>query len=186
MRPFFVVEFLSLLLFGPHLTMPVAAAGALFRGLTAQPARQPWRIAADAATVIAAVQAAGWAHRTVGVTIGDPTWPWQTLPIAAGVIGYGLVMGIVAHVLTPIIQTRRLNRAGFARLLEGWPLYFVGASIAAALAEVISVRSWMLLPVAAVPVYFAYRAFRDYENRLEHEQRHRAVIDSMPQGVCVV
>jgi diguanylate cyclase (GGDEF)-like protein/PAS domain S-box-containing protein len=185
MRPFFVVEFISLLLFGPHLTMPVAAAGALARGWMAQPWR-PWRVALDAATAIASVQAAGWAHRTLGGTIGDFTWPSQAVPMAAGVVAYALVTGASTGIVAPLFARRRIAWRSLWRLLHGGPLYVIGASIAAGLAEVFSARAWALLPVAAVPVCFAYLAYREYEKRLQHERRHRDVIDSMPQGICVV
>jgi PAS domain S-box-containing protein len=182
-----VIVFTSLLIFGPHATMLVATAGILMRGLSdRQGSQRRWRMLLKAATVMASLQAAGWAHRALGGTIGDFTWPWQAVPIAAGVVGYCIVTSAPVDVLVPLVTKRPINRSWPRRVLQGCPMYFIGASLAVGLVEVIVRESWELLPVAAVPVYLAYRVYRDYENRLEHEHRHREVIDSLTQGMCVV
>jgi diguanylate cyclase (GGDEF)-like protein/PAS domain S-box-containing protein len=186
MRPSFVAEFTSLLLFGPQVTMLVAAAGAATRALADRHAQRPWRALLDTATAITAVQAAGWAARTLGGTTGHFVWPWQAVPVAASAVGYAFVITVTTTLVTQLIAKRPINRSSLSGLLAGWPIYILGATIAAGLAQVMSSQSWELLPVAAVPLYLSYRVYRDYENRLEHEHRHRRVIDSLRQGMCVV
>src|SRR5260221_6487675 len=67
MPPSFVIEFISLLLFGTGPTMLVAAAGALIRGRLAssQPFDSPRHVFLNTFTVIAAALAAGLAHRAL-------------------------------------------------------------------------------------------------------------------------
>ena len=45
---------------------------------------------------------------------------------------------------------------------------------------------WELLPVAAVPLFFALRTYGDYMGRLDDAHRRSEVIDSLEQGMCVV
>src|SRR5206468_2303854 len=73
-----------------------------------------------------------------------------------------------------------------ANLLHGCPSYFIGASIAVALVEAIDHRAWEILPVAAVPLYFAYRAHCAHVSRIEEGDHHREVVDSLEQGMSVV
>ena len=78
MPPSFVIDFTSLLLFGPHPTMLVAAAGTITQGLAdSQRAHPPRRMLSNAATVMVATQAAGFAHQALGGTMGHFMWPWQ-------------------------------------------------------------------------------------------------------------
>src|SRR6266850_7384141 len=64
MPPSFVVDFISLLLLGPHATMLVVTAGTVTEGLTDSDRSHPIRrMLVNAATVMAAIQAAGAAYR---------------------------------------------------------------------------------------------------------------------------
>ena len=45
---------------------------------------------------------------------------------------------------------------------------------------------WEVVPVAAVPLYFAYRAYCAHVIRLDEEHRRREVIGSLDQGMSVV
>src|SRR5688572_7539083 len=82
----FVIDFTSLLLLGPNLTMLVALAGTVTQRLTdsdrSDPAR---RTLVNAAALMVAIQAAGFAHRALGGTLGNFTWPGQGVPIAVAV-----------------------------------------------------------------------------------------------------
>src|SRR5437867_3239367 len=67
MPPSFVIDFLSLLLLGPHATMLVVAAETVTEGLTDSQRSHPIRrTLLNAATVMAAMQAAGSAYRVLG------------------------------------------------------------------------------------------------------------------------
>ena len=62
----------------------------------------------------------------------------------------------------------------------------MGAAVAAGIVEIIAHRMWELLPVAAVPLSFAYLAYRDYLARLENDNRRGEIIESLDQGVSVI
>src|SRR6266850_2265604 len=71
MRPSFVVDFISLVFLGPHATMLVVTAGTVTEGLTDSSRTHPIRrTLLNAATVMAAIQAAGAAYRALGGTMG--------------------------------------------------------------------------------------------------------------------
>ena len=187
MPPSFVIAFSALLLFGPHLAMFVAAVAALTPSFDSSPRNYPLgRMLAELAIALTAIEAAGMANTALGGTTGGFAWPWQALPITAAVIGYHVTQGTLAEVVVPWIARRPLNPSWRKHAFRGFPLYMVGASIAAALAEAIGHRMWQVLPVAAASLFFAYRTYADYVIRLEHEHRRREVIDSLEEGMCVV
>src|SRR5579863_2253815 len=77
MPPSFVIDFTSLLLFGPLATMLVATAGTITQGLAESPrSHQPRRMLLNAATITVAIQVAGLVHRALGGTLGNFIWPW--------------------------------------------------------------------------------------------------------------
>jgi diguanylate cyclase (GGDEF)-like protein/PAS domain S-box-containing protein len=185
--PSFVIDFISLLLLGPHATMLVATAGTVTQGLTdSQPSHRPRRVLLNAATVMVAIQAAGLAHRALGGTTGHFRWPWQGVPIVAAVVAYCFVKCASAEIVVPLFTKLPVNRSWRKSMLRGFPSYFIGASLAVGLAELIDHQLWEVLPVAAVPLFFTYRAYCSHLNRLEEEHRRREVIESLDQGMCVV
>jgi diguanylate cyclase (GGDEF)-like protein/PAS domain S-box-containing protein len=187
MPPSFVIDFASLLLLGPNATMLVATAGTVTQGLSDSQRSHPTRrMLLNAATGMVATQAAGLAHWALGGTMGHFTWPWQGVPIAAAVVGYCFVKGASAEVIVPLFTRQPVNRSWPRTVLRSCPNYFIGASLAVGLVEVVDHRMWEVLPVAAVPLYFAYRAYCAYVNRLEDEHRRQEVIESLDQGMSVV
>ena len=187
MPPSFVIEFASLLLLGPNATLVVVAAGTVTQRLADPQRRHPFRrLLVSTATVMVATQAAGFAHRSLGGTPGGFVWPWQGVPIAAAVVAYCLIKGASAEIVVPLFARQPINRSWPKSMLRGCSSYFIGASFAVGLIEVIDHRMWEILPVAAVPLYFVYHAYCAQLNRLEDEQRRREVIDSLDQGMSVV
>ena len=183
----FVVDFTSLLLLGPNATMLVATAGTVTQRLTdSQRSHASRRMLSKAATVMAATQAAGFAHRALGGTMGHFIWPVQGVPIAAAVVVYCFVKSASAEIIVPLFTKQPVNGSWPKSILRGCPSYCIGASVAVGLVEVIEHRMWEVLPVAAVPLYFAYRAYCALVNRLEEERRRREVIDSVDHGMAVV
>lgn len=184
MPPFFVVEFASLLLLGPHATAGVVIAWTIaLRLVRPQPLRP---LLARAAIAITAIEAAGFAHGALGGTAGGFVWPWQGAPIAAAVVVYCLIASAASEIVVPLFARRPVNRSWPRSILRSCSSYFIGAGIAVGLAEVIDHRMWEIVPVAAVPLYFAYRAYCGHIVRLEEEQRRREVIDALDEGMAVV
>ena len=175
MPPSFVLEFAALLALGPVAALMVSGLSALIK-----------RRLANGAAVIAATAAAAYAHQALGGTTGAFAWPFQGAPIAAAVVVYVLVKVLAMQVVTPLVTRTAVNRAWPRVLLRACPTYFVGAGIAAGAVELIAHRNWHVLPVAFVPLFFAFRAYADYLSRLEDEQRRLEVMDALDHGMAVV
>jgi diguanylate cyclase (GGDEF)-like protein/PAS domain S-box-containing protein len=185
MPPAFVIIFSSLMLFGPHVAMFVAAAATLTPGfVSARTSRGQMLI--DTAIVIVATQSAGLAHQSVGNPRGEFLWPWLALSIAAAVVAYHVVQGALADLVVPFIARRTVDRSWPKRALAGGPIYLLGACVAAALVAVIDRRMWDIAPVIAASLFFAYRTYADYVHRLEEQHRRREVIDYLEQGMSVL
>jgi diguanylate cyclase (GGDEF)-like protein/PAS domain S-box-containing protein len=185
--PSFVIDFTALLLFGPYVTVLVASAGAITHEL-ADPARIPAvrRTLMQVAAVIGATLAAGLAYGLLGGRPAVFTWPWQALPIAAAFMSYGLVRAASARIIVPLATGQPVERLWVERELHDTPSYVVGASLAAMLAALIHSRMWDVLVVAAVPLYFLFRAYCSYLTRLDADIRRREVVADLDEGMAVV
>jgi diguanylate cyclase (GGDEF)-like protein/PAS domain S-box-containing protein len=183
----FVIDSAALLFLGPHAMMFVAIAGTVAHTLTdsrgAHPSR---RLLVHAATLVVATQAAGFAYLALGGPMGHFIWPWQAVPITAAVVAYCLVTSLTAEIIVPFVTRQPVNRSWPESFLRGCPSYFIGASLAAGLVEAIDHRMWDLLPLAAVPLYFAGRAYSAHLHRLEEDYRRREVLESLDHGMSVV
>jgi diguanylate cyclase (GGDEF)-like protein/PAS domain S-box-containing protein len=191
LRSSFVIEFSSLVTFGPLPTLIVAGCGVVARAVADQQRaiERPTQFGLQAARILVSLVAAAWAHAAFGGTLGRFDWPWQALPVAAAALTYCIVTSIIADIVIP-----RLERRGTLdvwhwwpqRFLETCPAYIVGASVAVGLAEMLARHKWDVLVVTAAPLYLAYRVYSDHVNRLEQEHRRGEAIESLTDGVCVV
>ena len=187
MAPSFVIDFIALLLLGPHATMLVAAAGTVTDGLTDSASTLPvGRTLSKTAIVLTAIQAAGAAHQALGGTLGHFVWPMQGVPIAAAVGAYCLVKSVAAEIVVPLVTRRPIDRAWPTNFFLGCPIYVVGASVAVAIAEVIDRQAWDVLPVIAAPLFFACRAYSRRADRPAPGDPGREVVDAFDQGLCVL
>ena len=177
----FIVDFTALLLLGPHATMLVAAASAATRGLI--DAHHPQRILGSAAVAMLAIQMAGLVFRLLGGASGQFGWPWQAIPIGAAIVAYTIVSRWSTNVLAALLMHKRGPKLD---PFSGWPAYVVGGSIAAGLSLLLEYRLWPALPVVAIPLFIASKAYADYATRLEDERRRHEVIESLDQGMAVV
>jgi diguanylate cyclase (GGDEF)-like protein/PAS domain S-box-containing protein len=182
----FVVDFTSLLLFGAHMTSLVAAAGALSQSMLGGRRNPPHRTLFNVACFVITIEATGLIYRMMGGSTGRLAWPADATPLAVAALAYFLVnSGLVALVIafTTAQSVRRVWQQNF---LWSGPNYFIGTALAAALVEMIANRMWGFLPLIAVPVYLTYRAYSVYAERLEHEHRHREIIESLSEGMAVI
>jgi diguanylate cyclase (GGDEF)-like protein/PAS domain S-box-containing protein len=184
---FFVIHFTCLLLVGPYVTMVVASVGAVaFVLADTQRTRPLGRTFVNVATVLTALQAAGLVHWVLGGTLGHFDWPWQAAPIAAAVLAYSIVLSASAEILVPLLMGQPLNPSWASRALEDCPHYVIGAGIAVGLTEVVDHRMWEVLPVAAVPLFFAHKAYCASVRQFEYEHRSLEAIESLDQGISVI
>ncbi|MGE5243758.1 MAG: putative bifunctional diguanylate cyclase/phosphodiesterase [Betaproteobacteria bacterium] len=186
MPPSFVFDFASLLLLGPHAAALVAAAGSLTPLAVSRRSQRLGRILLNTATVIVATEIAGVVYRAPAGVLRDTVWLWQAVPVAAAVLAYCFVKSLSADVVAPLITRRRVSPFRAKRVLGICPNYFIGAGLAAGLAAAIDRGIWEAVVAAAIPVYFAYRAYCEYANRLGEEYRRREVIESLGEGMCVL
>src|SRR5688572_3328705 len=183
----FVIHFATLLLFGQHVAVIVVAAGAVAYLLAdSQRSRPIERTVLNAATTMAAIQAAGIVHRLLGGTLGDFAWPWQGLPIGFAVAAYAIVHSAVAELMLPLVTGQPLNRWWPTRVLRDGPHHVIGAGLAIGLIELINNELWEVLPVAAVPLFFAHRAYCSHVSQIEYEHRSQEAIESLDEGLAVI
>ncbi|PWT83496.1 MAG: diguanylate cyclase [Blastocatellia bacterium] len=185
MPPSFVIDFASLLLFGPHATVLIATAGIAAEPL-ANPQRASRRTLVNAGAVLVAIQSAGLVHRALGVRLDKFAWPWQGIPIAAAVVGYCIARSATPKLIVPLVMRQPVRRTWLKSFLRACPTYFIGAGVSVGLVEVIENGLWTVLGVAGVPLYFGYRAYRDYVNRVEDAYRRLEVVESLDDGMSVV
>ena len=187
MRPSFVIVMAALILLGMPAAMVIAAAGEAVDGLLqgGHP-RRLVRVATRTASALVAIQFAGAVHLILGGTIGHFAWPWQALPIAAAVIAYCVGRGTTAEVVAPLVMRRPIVPEWAPHIVASCGPHAVGAALAVALAEAIAHGQWVLLPVAAVPLYLTHRAYDSYLNRHHEDHRRREVAEALVQGMVVV
>ena len=175
MPPSFVVELAALLALGPMAAVAVAVVAAGVKR----------RVISGIAAIVATA-AAIYIHQVLGGTIGAFAWPYQALPIGAAVAVYCLGRVVVAQVVAPLATRRSVNAGWWKTLGRDCPTYVAGAASAIAIVELIERRIWPALALAAVPVFFAFRAYVDYLTHLEDAHRRREVIDVLDNGIAVV
>src|SRR5687767_1430721 len=118
MSPSCVIEFAALLLLGPNAATLVAAVAAVAYGLGDSRRSLPYhRLLVNAASGVAAIQAAGFAHGSLGGTLGHFVWPWQGLPIAAAVAAYCIVHVALADIVVPLLARQPFNRKAWLKHL---------------------------------------------------------------------
>jgi diguanylate cyclase (GGDEF)-like protein/PAS domain S-box-containing protein len=187
MTPSFVVDFGALLLLGGTAALVVATAGIAAHWFADAESRRPVRKALQhAGAALIATEAAWLAYSALGGATRQFEWPLQAVPIAAAVIAYCVVKSLSAEVVAPLLNKEAIKPSWPAAILHNNTHYVIGASFAAGFVEIVERGVWQLLPVAAVPLYCAYRAYCQNLNQLEHEYRKREVVESLNQGMAVI
>jgi diguanylate cyclase (GGDEF)-like protein/PAS domain S-box-containing protein len=181
----FVIDFTSLLVFGPHPTVLIASAGALSQSLLGGARRNPpHRTLFNMACFVVTIEASGVVYGLFGGAPGVLQWPGEATPLLSAVIAYFLVnSGLIAMVVS-LSTGQPVGRVWRQNFLWSGPNYFIGAAAAAIFASVMVNRLWGFVPLAAVPVYLTHRAYQVYAGRLADEHRHRQVIESLNEGMA--
>jgi len=145
-------------------------------------------LAATALAAALAWQAAGLAYGIfASVAVPAPlAWPWRVVQAIAAVLAYGVVSNACAEIVNALLTKRRPDRGWPARLLDGCSLCVIAASLALGVAAIVDARAWTVLLAAMVPAYVAYRAYSGHVARLDGEQRHRKVLQSLDEGMCAL
>ena len=183
----FVIDFTALLLLGPEAMILVATAGGVMHGL-ANP-RQPHPLQSavfHAVVTLAAAVAAGLAHQFAGGTTARFAWPEQGAPIVFAVVAWCAVKGISFNVLIRLVNKQPIDRAWPAHFIHAVPGFVIGSGGAVGFVALIEDRLWGVALVAAVPLYFAYRAYAAHVGRVDEERRRQEVREFLDQGMSVV
>ncbi|MEQ1727964.1 MAG: EAL domain-containing protein [Vicinamibacterales bacterium] len=187
MRLPFVAALTTLLFFGPVAMTFVAVLATLAQVATDPPATHRLRRSVlDIVTAAASAQAAALAYTLLGGSSVPLNWPWQGVPLTGAVLAYCIATTAVADVLLPLTAGAGPERRWPTEALRGVPGHVIGAAMAVALVELASRGAWLFMPLAALPLYFAWDAYR---KRMEHDGAHErrlAVVESSDHGVCRV
>ena len=187
MRLAFVAEFAALLLVNPLAMTVVATAAAVAGAMIDLPrAQRTRRLIVNVAIAIAATQAAGFAYGQYVGLEALATWPLRAIPLAAAVVAYSVVMAVSADVVVPFCAGRPIPRSWLMGVFSECQRHVIGASVAIAFVELVDRRSWAILAVVAVPMFFAGRAYGDYVDWIDGKRRRRQIMESLAYGVCVV
>ena len=183
----FVIDFASLLLLGPHVTVLVAGIGAISQSVVRVTHRSPiHQILVNVGSLVLTVEAAGAVYLLTGGEVAPLNWTRDATPIVAAVTAYFFVNSAAVAGVIGLTTRQRFRRVWQDGFLWAAPTYFVGAAVSAVIAQVGATRMWDFLPLAAVPAYVTYRAHRTFAGRIEEEHRHREVIESLNEGMAVV
>lgn len=187
MRLPFVAAITTLLFFGPTAMTFVAVLAALAQLVTAPPdTHRLRRSVLDIVSAAASTQAAGMTFVILGGAPVPLGWPWQGVPLAGAVLAYCFITSAVADVLSPLAIGGEPVRRWPSQAMRGVPGHVIGAAMAVTFAELAVRGAWLLMPLAALPLYFAWDAYR---NRMEHdgaEARRLDVVSSPDHGICLV
>ncbi len=181
----FVSDFAALLLLGPVAMTLVATIGALARGFAGSQRVHPTRrLVLDVTLAIAATQAAGYAHRALGGTSVPLAWPWQAVPIAVATAVYSVIACGGADMLVPLVVGAPVTLQ--TDPLRGCPSGVIGAGLSVAFVEVIDHQAWGVVPVAALPLFFAWRAYAAHAGISERLRRRLGTSESADLGVALI
>lgn len=166
----FAVDFVALLTVGTDVAMIIAAAGVVVQCCTRVRRRQPlYRTAFSVATIVIAVQAAGWMWTSLGGSITEFGFATPIVPLLAMTLAYFAVdAGLVA---TAIALSSGVSPALDAQpFLATAPGYVLAATIATIVTVMLRQQDYTLLALAAAPIvacHIAYGAlFRRMAERL--------------------
>ena len=184
------VDLLALLMSGADLAMVIAAVGVLVQCTVRVRRPQPrYKTAFSVASVAIAVQAAGWVWRVLDGNIAQPGLRETVIPLAAAAVAYFLVQTTLVVGAIALTSAASVTRSWHREFLWSAPSYFVSAVVAGTIAVVVQ-REYLLLPLAALPLFISYRAYLTSVCRLEEQRRYArelaAVVASTQEALARV
>jgi signal transduction histidine kinase/FixJ family two-component response regulator len=176
----YAVDFLALLLSGVNLAMVIASAGVLMQCTVRVRRAQPLhRTAFSIASVVIAVQAAGWAWTVTGGSVAQPGFVATLIPLSMAAIVYFAVNTALVAVAIALSSSASVTRSWNREFLWSAPSYFLSAVVAGMIAIIMQHDAYLLVPLAASPLYISYRAYQMSVRRIEEERRHAQELAAM-------
>ncbi len=176
----YAVDFVALVSAGPDLAMVIAAAGVVLQCTVRVRRSQPLhRAAFSVASVVIAVQAAGWAWRALGGVANSASLDSLVVPLSAAATTYFAVNTALVAGAIALSSAVSAARQWYREFFWSAPAYFLSAAVAGRVAMVIAYQQYVLMPLVASPLYLSYRAYQMSVRRLEEERRHAQELTGM-------
>ena len=173
------VDLLALLMSGADLAMVIAAVGVLVQCTVRVRRSQPrYKTAFSVASVAIAVQAAGWVWGRLDGSIAQPGFRETAIPLAAAALVYFLVQTTLVVGAIALTSAASATRSWHREFLWSAPGYFVSAVVAGSIAVAVQ-REYLLLPLAAFPLFVSYRAYVTSVRRFEEQRRYAQDLAAM-------
>jgi signal transduction histidine kinase/ActR/RegA family two-component response regulator len=175
----YAVDFVALVAAGPALAMVIAAAGVVLQCTVRVRRYQPLhRAAFSVASVVIAVQAAGWVWATFGGS-ATPSISALVVPLSLAAMTYFAVNTALVAGAIALSSAMSAAKEWYREFFWSAPAYFLSAAVAGMVALVMEYDQWVLLPLVASPLYISYRAYQMSVKRLEEERRHAQELTGM-------
>ncbi|MCC7125882.1 MAG: diguanylate cyclase [Acidobacteria bacterium] len=171
----YAVDFIALLLLGPHEAMLIAVVSAWSQCTLRMAAPNPfYRTLFSMACLAVTMQATGFAYAAAGGVTGAVIWTLGGLarPLVAAAGVYFIVNTLSIAVAISLTTRQSLFSVWRENFLWSAPSYFVGAGAAAVAAWAIITSGMWLALLAVAPLYLTYRTYKVYLGRIEDERRH--------------
>ncbi len=176
------LDFAALLLFTPGETMLIAMASAWSQCTFMVKERNPLdRTLFSMASLALTVYSASVTYAALGGVPGRIDLLALPIPLVAAALVYFVVNSALIATAIALSTRQKPGEVWHDNFLWSSPAYFFGALTAAALAIIIDRVGLWLVPLAGLPIYLSYRAYKVYLGRIETEQRHVAQISELHQ-----
>ena len=173
------VDLLALLMSGAGLAMVVAAVGVLVQcTVRVRRAQPPYKTAFSVASVAIAVQAAGLVWGALDGSIAPPGFGQTVIPLAAAALVYAFVQTTLVVGAIALTSAASESPSWHREFLWSAPGYLVSAVVAGSVAVVLQ-REYLLIPLAALPLFISYRAYVTSVRRFEEQRQYAQELAAM-------
>ena len=181
----YTVDFAALLLLGPADTMLIAAASAWSQcSFRIKERNPPHRTLFSMASLAVTVFLSGLVYSRLGGVHPPAISSLRglmdlPLPIIGATVAYYLSNTVLVALAVALSTRQSLARLWTETFLESAPNYLAGALVAALGALLVNGRYYLLVPLAAAPLYLSYRGYRMVVEHIQDERRHDKEISEM-------
>ncbi len=174
------LDFAALLLFPCGETMVIAMASAWSQCTFLAKARNPIdRTLFSMSALALTVYAASLTYTALGGVPGTIVLTQLAAPLLGAALMYFIVNSVLIATAVALTARQSPGQVWHDNFLWSSPAYFFGAVTAATLAVIIDRVGLWLVPLAGLPIYLSFRAYKVYLGRIETEQRQVAQISEL-------
>jgi diguanylate cyclase (GGDEF)-like protein len=167
----YIVNFAAMLVLGPWLTAPIAAASAWAQCTFRTKRTNTWyQTLFSVGTLAISVTVAGLLHDAIRARRPDDALALGAAVVAAATAYFLLNTGLISLVMTAS-SGGGLRQRWTREFAWSAPSYYIGAGLAALAIEITKGDRVWWLTVLAVPAYLIFRSYAFYIERLAEEQR---------------